>query len=67
MITVQDLPTDLHFASDSQEVEFIKSYFGDRANEFDSFFVATDNGDYSEVYGMYNNVPYDTKQVYKIV
>ena len=70
-ISVKELNAEkynhLQFISDSQDVEFLKDYIGGRKiKEFDSFFVAIDGGDYSEIYGIYGIVPLLSKTAYKL-
>lgn len=64
-IPVSELPDGLIFVSDSQDVTEIKSFFGNHPviDNYDSFFVAIDEGEYSEVYGMEGIVPYLYKSV----
>lgn len=57
IIYVSMIPLEFQFISDSQEVEPIKDYVGGKAEEFDSFFVLIENGDYKEIWGMYGIVP----------
>ncbi len=64
---VKDLAADLRFVSDSQDVQEIKRVLGDEASDFDSFFVAVENGMYASAYGMEGIIPYIHKQVTKIV
>jgi len=54
------------FVSDSQEVESIKQNLGIENTSFDSFFVVTGEGEYTEVYGMNGIIPYLGKNVYKL-
>jgi hypothetical protein len=58
----------LQLATDYQEVEFIKEYFGNRpaVQDFDGFLVNTEDGEYSEVYGFSGNIAYTYKTVFKI-
>lgn len=70
-ISVRELNEDkyayLEFVSDSQDVEFIKEYIGGRKiKEFDAFFVAQDDGDYSEIWGIYGIIPNLSKTAYKL-
>ena len=68
--------TDLQFISDSQDVAAVKEYLqGLKAvhellnislDDYDSFFVKVEDGDYSEVYGMAGIVPYLYKSLDKI-
>jgi hypothetical protein len=61
---------DLQYISDSQEVKEIKAMLGYsntiKLNDFDSFFVKVDNGDYEEIYGLSGIVPYFYKPIFKI-
>lgn len=70
LTTVANLNTrhDLTFISDSQDVEALKEHLGKNsiAQDYDSFFVKVENGDYTEIYGMAGIVPYLSKLVRKI-
>jgi len=67
---------DLQFVSDSQDVAAIKEYLqGFKAmhellnislEDYDSFFVKIEDGDYTEIYGMAGIVPYLYKTLDKI-
>ncbi|MFA5409976.1 MAG: hypothetical protein WC343_14480 [Bacilli bacterium] len=59
---------DLILVDLSQDVDAIKQHFGNRKSlkQFDGFFIKVDNGDYEEVYGFSGNIPYLTKDIYKI-
>jgi len=57
----------LQFVSDSQDVEPIKEHIGEAAEGYDSFFVAQQNGDYTEVWGMYGIIPRLGKLVSRLV
>jgi hypothetical protein len=63
-----DLRNDLTLATDSQDVEAIKEYFGNRpaVEEFDGFLVKIEDGEYTEVYGFPGNIAWLRKPVYKI-
>ena len=65
---VKDIPnySEMQFISDSQEVELIKSDLDIKQEEYNSFFVYVENGDYSEVYGMYGIIPLLENYVYKV-
>lgn len=58
-ITVEQLPDDprIAFVSDYQEVETIKSNLGEGTEEYDSFFLIVDDGEYVSVWGMEGIVP----------
>jgi len=58
----------LELADNSQDVEFIKEYFGNRpaVEQFDGFLVNIEDGEYTEVYGFEGNIAYTYKPVYKI-
>jgi len=68
--TVRDLDNrdDLIFVSDSQDVQAIKEYFGNppELEDFDSFFVKIEDGEYTEVYGVEGIVPLLEKDACKI-
>jgi len=68
--TIKDINKreDLTLLTDSQDVESVKEYFGNRkaVDEFDGFFVKVGEGDYDEIYGFEGSVPYLSKSLYKI-
>jgi hypothetical protein len=70
MITVKELPSHLEFVSDSQDVQAIREDFSlthlPSNQQFDSFFVGTADGDYTEVWGMFGIVPYNDRHVYAV-
>lgn len=62
-----NLRDDLHFISDSQEVEEIKAQLGiEDLDYINSLFVKIDNGDYAEVYGISGIIPWLYKPVWLI-
>lgn len=66
-MTVEQLPAHLTFISDTQDVEAIRERLGlTLIEDYDSFFVAIKDGDYSEVWGMYGTVPTNRLMVYSI-
>ena len=58
---------DLSFFVDSQDADFIKEHIGEKAEEFDGFFAKSEDGDFTEVWGMYNIVPWLEKSIFRIV
>lgn len=64
--TVNDIPAEYQFVSDSQDVSAIKDSIGPAAAEYDSFFVLVGDGDYIAVYGMDGSVPSLGKRVYLV-
>ena len=54
------------FVSDSQDVAEIRDELGFASEEYDSFFVRSEDGEYIEVYGMRGTVPKLDKAVHKI-
>lgn len=59
---------DLMLVTDSQDVKAIKENVpGANDPDFDGFFVKIKDGDYSEVYGFAGTVPYNYKEVLRIV
>lgn len=69
--TIADYDTsrpDLQLATDSQDVEYIKEYFGNRPaiKDFDGFLVKIEDGEYTEVYGFEGNIAWTSKPIYKI-
>lgn len=69
-MTVGKLRGPYQFVSDSQDVAEIKHNLGRELagsqNEFDSFFVVVEDGDYSKVWGMTGIVPLNSKRLYRI-
>jgi sensor domain CHASE-containing protein len=65
--TVACLDDSLQFISDSQDVEPIKENIGESAQDYDAFFVAQKDGDYTEVWGMCGIVPRLSKLVTRLV
>jgi len=58
---------DLHLVTDSQDVNAIKNYFGNKPSvDYDSFLVKIENGEYKEVYGFDGTIPRLDKPVFKI-
>lgn len=66
MRIVANLPQHLQFISDFQDVAPIKEQICS-AVPYDSFFVAIDGGEYSEVWGMCGIVPRLSNLVSKLV
>ena len=64
---VRNLGSHLQFVSDSQDVAAIKRHLGTRSDGYDSFFVAGENGDYTEVWGMCGIIPRMSKLVSRFV
>ena len=59
---------DLVLTTNKQDIEFIKSYFGNpKWWDFDGCFVKIEHGEYKEVYCFEGTVPTLDKTVYKIV
>ena len=58
----------LQLATDSQDVDYIKEYFGNRpaVEQFDGFLVNIEDGEYTGVYGFEGNIAYTSKTVWKI-
>jgi len=46
--------------------DVIEDHVGLVASQFGSFFVQTERGEYSEVWGMYGTIPRTVKSVYRI-
>lgn len=67
MRTVANLGQHLQFVSDSQEVQAIREHLGENAGNYDAFFVAEENGDYTEMWGMVGIVPYNSKLVSRLI
>ncbi|GGG87039.1 hypothetical protein [Edaphobacter dinghuensis] len=65
--TVAELQADLVFLCDSAEVQDLREKLALSPDEdFDSFFVAIKDGDYTEVWGMPGIVPNKDRKVYPI-
>lgn len=60
--------TRIEFTSDSQDVQFLRDYFGQIASDYNSFFFVLDESgcDYAQVWGMFGIVPIDTKSLTKV-
>ena len=67
MTAVAALPKDLQFISDSQDVQVIRDYLGERAGNYDAFFCRVQNGDYAEVWGICGIVPYNSKLTTRLI
>lgn len=57
---------DFIFLSDSQDVDSIRAYAPDYAEDFDSFLVKLADGDYAEIWGIHGIVPDNDKIAYRI-
>jgi hypothetical protein len=66
-VRVKDLPNDLMLVDRDYDVQAIKDSLGKRADDFSAFFVKVKNGEYIEVWGIENNIPYNTEIAYKIL
>lgn len=64
--TVAELPSELDFVSDSQDVAAIKESLS-LDDEYDSFFIRTGEGEYLEIWGMVGIIPYNHKSVRKVL
>lgn len=60
-ITVADLDAEFMHTVD---VDSIREHGYDTDEEYDSYFVLTEDGDYIAVYGMHGSVPYNHKTLY---
>jgi hypothetical protein len=63
--TVFKLSQDLQFISDSQDVESVQQQFKD-TEDYDSFFIKIEDGEYKEVWGMYGIIPYSNYEAFRI-
>lgn len=63
---VEDLPDELNFVTDSQDVEAIASHVPG-AEEYDHLWVDSENGEYTEVWGGYGAVAYDYDTVHRVI
>ncbi len=66
MSVVASLPKHLQLVSDTQDAQAIREYLGKDAGNYDAFFVAIVDGDYTEVWGMVGIIPYNSKLVSKL-
>lgn len=66
-ISVNELPMELQFLSDSQDVKHIQNYIGETAMEYDSFFVRVQDGDYIEVWGISGIIPFESKFATRLI
>lgn len=59
---------NLTFVSDSQDVEAVKEHLGkkSRGKKYDSFYVATESGEYTVILGMHGIIPYLNKRLYRV-
>ena len=67
MRMVANLGSHLQLVSDSQDVQAIREYLGKDAGGYDAFFVAIEDGDYVEVWGMVGIIPYNSKLVSRLI
>lgn len=65
-VYVADLPEDVVFVVDSQDVAELAHSLGCEDSNYNSFFVRVNNGDYEDVWGMYYTVPLLTHPVYSV-
>lgn len=68
-LTVADLSArgDLTLVTDSQEVSEVKRNIGKKAYGFSAFFIKVGDGDYDEVFGIRNSVPWMGERVWRII
>jgi hypothetical protein len=64
-MTVQDISQEYDFTNDSTEVRSINSQV-DGGADFDSYFIAQQDGEIIGAYGMYGVIPYNNKTVYSV-
>ncbi|MBW1953645.1 MAG: hypothetical protein JRI66_11280 [Deltaproteobacteria bacterium] len=58
-VTVADLQDlDLQLVDRDYDVQAVKDYLGDIAQEYEAFLVQVEDGDYSQVWGLWNSVPH---------
>lgn len=62
----EELSDELNFITDSQDVEAIASHVPE-AEEYDHLWVDSKNGEYTEVWGGYGAVAYDSDTVYRVI
>jgi len=61
---VKELPQDLRFISDSQDVQPFNEEHGE---DYDSYFIEQADGVILQLFGMYNIMPGLEEEVYKVV
>jgi hypothetical protein len=64
--TIGELPRNLLLVTDSQESTAVKEHIGPAADDYDSFFVAMGEGEYTEVWGFEGIVPWNWKTAWRI-
>jgi hypothetical protein len=66
-LKISDLNNNLILVTDSQDATNIKEYLGRIGDDYDSFFVKVEDGDFAEVYGFYGIIPELNKICYKLI
>ena len=63
---IGDLPRHLLLVNDSQDADAVRESIMGAAN-YDSFFVAMGEGEYTEVWGFEGYVPWNFKKVWPVI
>ena len=66
-MNISNIDSEYQLITDSQEVNQIDAHMGLNDTEEHSFFVKTENGDYTSVLMFAGSVPYLDKKVVKIL
>ncbi len=68
IIQVRDLPGNVEFVSNSQDVNYFKLFLPKNQQDYDTLFVTVnENGYYEDIWGMYGLIPYLDKKVFKVM
>jgi hypothetical protein len=62
---VKNLDESLQLCDRTSEVEYIRDIVGDEKNRYEAFFVKG-SGEYDEIWGITNQVPYSELTAYKL-
>lgn len=65
--TIGELPRHLLLVNVDHEAAAVKEHVGAAADDFDSFFVAMNEGEYTEVWGFEGIVPWNHKRAWRIL
>lgn len=64
---IGSLNKEYHLVNDTQDAEEVRRHIGEKAADFDSFFVKVENGDYVEVWGFEGIVPCNWKRAWRVL
>lgn len=65
--TIGELPRGLFLVTDSQDADAVRQHIGPAAADYDSFFVAMGEGEYSVVWGFEGIVPWNHKKAWRLL